>query len=423
MGGRDHGPRGSDGMPPEKLRLAFATPEYVTEHHFDGGLANYVHRVTTLLANLGHDVHVVTLSLKDDDEFDNDGVRVHRVTLKPGWNLLNRITRYSLPTTLHWLNFTAQVGCKLKQLHRQSPFHVIQYPNYSSCGLFSIPFLRAAHVVRASSYQPALNDAVGLKRSLDHRLAGRLELLQYKLTKNVFAPSNAVQKLLTKTVIASEVPVIRTPFFVETRDWDYTVYDQFLKGKHYVLYFGRFQLHKGFHTIAQALPRFLKQYPTAYAALVGRDMETSLASSMADFARAQCGDSAARLVLVGNLPHRQLYPIIAGARLVALPSLFDNSPNTCLEAMGLGKAVIGTNGTSFEELILDGVNGFLVGPNDPEALAKKIIDAWIDPNLEQIAAAAKQQMLEFAPDKTIPALLNYYSAVIGKDANDRDTDK
>ena len=409
-------------MQPEKLRVAFATPEYVTEHHFDGGLANYVHRITKLLASLGHDVHVVTLSLKDDDEFDNDGVKVHRVTLKHGWTLLNSITRYSFPTTLHWLNFTAQVGRKLRQLHRQNPFHLIQYPNYSSCGLFSIPFLRAAHVVRASSYQPALNDAVGLKRNLDHALAGRLELLQYKLTKNVFAPSNAVQKLLTANAVGSEVPVIRSPFYAETRDWDHTVYDQFLKGKHYVLYFGRFQLHKGFHTMAQALPRFLKQYPTAHAALVGRDMETSLASSMAEFARGQCGDSAARLVLLGNLPHSQLYPIVAGARLVALPSLFDNSPNTCLEAMGLGKAVIGTNGTSFEELITDGVNGFLVPPNDPEALAEKMIEAWIDPNLEQIAAAAKQQMLEFTPDKTIPALLNYYSTVIGRHANDSDRD-
>ena len=409
-------------MQPNKLRVAFATPEYVTEHHFDGGLANYVHRITKLLASLGHDVHVVTLSLKDDDEFDNDGVKVHRVTLKHGWMLLNSITRYSFPTTLHWLNFTAQVGRKLRQLHRQNPFHLIQYPDYSSCGLFSIPFLRAAHVVRASSYQPALNDAAGLKRNLDQALAGRLELLQYKLTKNVFAPSNAVQKLLTANAVRSEVPVICSPFYVETRDWDQTVYDQFLKGKHYVLYFGRFQLNKGFHTMAQALPVFLKRYPAAHAVLVGRDMETSMASSMAEFARRQCGDSAARLVLLGNIPHSQLYPIIAGARLVALPSLFDNSPNTGLEAMGLGKAVIGTNGTSFEELITDRVNGFLIPPNDPEALAKKMIEAWIDPNLEQISAAAKQRMLEFTPGETIPALLNYYSTVIGRHTNDSDKD-
>jgi glycosyltransferase involved in cell wall biosynthesis len=74
-------------------------------------------------------------------------------------------------------------------------------------------------------------------------------------------------------------------------------------------------------------------------------------------------------------------------------------------------------------LISDGVNGFLVAPNDAKALAEKMIDAWTDPKLEQVSAAAKQQMLEFAPDKTIPALLNYYSAVIGRDANDRHTDK
>jgi len=399
-------------MPPEKLRIAFATPEYVTENHFDGGLANYINRVSRILADLGHDVHVITLSLKEEAEFENEGVMVHRVTLKRGWQLLNRATRYSLPTTLHWLNFSTQVYRKLKQLHRQDPFNLIQYPNYSSCGVFSIPFLRAAHVVRASSYQPALNDAAGVKRNLDLALVERLEALQYRLTRNVFAPSCAMQKMLTKKAGVPDVPVIRTPFYMETRDWDSTVYDQFLKGKKYVLYFGRFQLHKGFHTLVHALPHFLKQYPDAYAALVGRDMETSLASSMAAFARAQCGSSGARLIILESLPHSQLYPVIAGAHLIALPSLVDNSPNTCMEAMGFGKVVIGTYGASFDELITNGVNGFLVAPNNPEALAEKMISAWIDPTLEKMSAASRQQILEFAPDKTVRTLLNYYSEVL-----------
>ena len=29
-------------MPEEKLRIAFATVEYVTENYFDGGIANYL---------------------------------------------------------------------------------------------------------------------------------------------------------------------------------------------------------------------------------------------------------------------------------------------------------------------------------------------------------------------------------------------
>src|SRR5690349_6403141 len=208
-------------MSARRLRIAFATPEFVTEDHFDGGLANYLNRVSTTLARLGHDVHVVTLSTKNEDEFDHEGVTIHRVMLKPGWHVVNRLTRYSLPTTLHWLNFSTQTYRKLKQLHRREPFDVIQYPNYSACGLFSIALLRTTHVVRASS-EPGWNTY--LKRDLDSAVVDRLEALQYKLTRNVHAPSRTIQKML-----ARDAQMIPTPFYVETRNWDTTVYDQFFK--------------------------------------------------------------------------------------------------------------------------------------------------------------------------------------------------
>jgi glycosyltransferase involved in cell wall biosynthesis len=388
------------------LRIAFATPEFVTENHFDGGVANYTHRVSKALAQLGHDVHVITLSTKNDDEFDYEGVMVHRVMPRLGWYRFNRLIGNSLTTTLHWLNFSTQTYRKLKQLHRRLPFHLIQYPNYSPCGLFSIPLLRAAHVVRASSYQPSWNDAAGVKRDFDSTVAELLESLQYKLARNIHAPSRALQQKLR------DARLLRTPFYLETRTLDSTVYDQFLRDRKYVLFFGRFQLHKGFHVLAHALPRFLSHCSDAHVALVGRDMETALAPSMAAFARAQCNGFGERLVIIEKLPHSQLYPVIAGAQLVVLPSLIDNLPNACLEAMGLGKVVIGTDGASFEELITDGVNGFLVPPGNPEALADKMIAAWTDERVAVMSSAAKEKALEFAPEKTIPSLLNYYSEVL-----------
>jgi glycosyltransferase involved in cell wall biosynthesis len=401
-------------MSPQKLRIAFATPEFVTETHFDGGLANYINRVSKKLAELGHDVHIVTLSFKDEDEFDHQGVMVHRVMLKPAWHVFNRLTRYSLATTLHWLNFSAQVYRKLKQLHRQAPFDLVQYPNYSSCGVFAIPLLRTTHVVRTSWYQAGWNDVAGLKENFDSALTQHLEALQYKLARHVHAPSRTMQNILAEKLGVRNARLIHSPFYVETPEWDTTVYDQFLKGKKYALYFGRFQLHKGFHTLAQALPRFLNECSDAYVALVGRDMETSLAPSMAAYARAQCGSSAARLILLEHLPHGQLYPVIAGARFVVLPSLMDNSPNTCLEAMGFGKVVIGTTGTSLDELIVDRVNGFLVPANNAAALADTMISAWTDASLETMSAAARQQMLEFAPEKTVASLLSYYSELLSR---------
>jgi glycosyltransferase involved in cell wall biosynthesis len=388
------------------LRIAFATPEFVTEDHFDGGLSNYINRVSKALVQLGHDVHVITLSTKNEDTFDHEGVMVHRVMPRRGWYRLNRLTGSSLTTTLHWLNFSTQTYRKLKQLHRRRPFHLIQYPNYSSCGLFSIPLLRATHVVRASSHQSQLNDAAGVKRDVDSTVAGLLESLQYKLTRNIHAPSRAIQQTLR------DARLLRTPFYLETGTLDSAVYDRFLRGKKYVLFFGRFQLHKGFHVLARALPRFLSHCRDAHVALVGRDMETSLASSMAAFARAQCNGFGERLIIVEKLPHSQLYPVIAGAQLVVLPSLIDNLPNACLEAMGLGKVVIGTEGTSFEELITDGVNGFLVPPGNPKALADKMIAAWTNERVAEMSSAAKEKAMEFAPEKTIPSLLNYYSEVL-----------
>ena len=404
-------------MPPTKLRIAFATPEYVTENHFDGGLANYLNRVAKTLADLGHDVHVVTLSQENEAEFEHEGVMVHRLTLGRGWQTVNRLTRYSLPTALHWLNFSTQVFRKLKQLHGEKPFQLIQYPNYSSCGVFAIPFLRATHVVRTSSYDPDWKDLPGAKRNLDTTIVERLQTLQYRLTRNVHVPSLAMQNTLAAKAGIRHTRVIHSPFFVETPDWDTTVWERYLKDKQYVLYFGRFQLHKGFQALVQALPLFLERYEDAYAVCVGRDMETELGSSMAAFARSHCGRFADRLILLEHLPHAQLYPVIERSRLVALPSLIDNLPNSCLEAMGIGKVVIGTRGASFEELIADGVNGFLVEPNDRQALAHKLIAAWVDPKLDAIAAAAKQKMLDFAPEKTVASLLSYYFSVLNGKTN------
>src|SRR6185295_1763807 len=176
--------------------------------------------------------------------------------------------------------------------------NLIQYPNYSSCGLFSIPLLRTSHVVRASSYLSELNSASGVKGSVDSTVTELLERLQYKLAPNVHVPSLRVQRILVSRSGVINARLIRTPFYIETPEWDTTVYDQFFKDKKYVLYFGRFQLHKGFHTLAEALPRFLSCCADAHVALIGRDVETSLASSMAAFARAQCNHSTDRLMIM-----------------------------------------------------------------------------------------------------------------------------
>lgn len=396
----------------ETLRIAFATQEYVTEKGYDGGIANYVHRVAKALARLGHDIHVVTLSVVDEAKFEHEGITVHRVSFGRAWLQLNRLTRYRLTTTMHLLGLSSQVYRKLKQLNAERPFHLVQFPNCSYCGLFSILLLRVPHVLRASWYQPVWNKWNGVEPNIDNQAVEWLERQQYRRSPFIYAPTNMLQQILAKEAGLDNVRVIRTPFYLETDDRDDSVYNGLLKGKKYLLFFGRFEMRKGFHILAQALPGVLAQYPDAYAVLVGRDSKSALAASMADYARSLCADSAERLIILESLPHSQLYPVIAGAHLVVLPSLIDNFPNACLEAMALGKAVIGTSGASFDELIDDEATGFLVPPNNASALAEKIIYAWTHPKLRDIGQAAQQKTLEFSPEKTVESLLTYYREIL-----------
>jgi glycosyltransferase involved in cell wall biosynthesis len=400
-------------METERLRIAFATSEYVTEKYFDGGIANYTHRVAKALAGLGHDVHVVTLSEIDDAEFGHEGVVVHRVRAGRLAARLDRLTLRRLPTAARFLDLSFEIYRELRRLHARRPLQLIQFPNYALCGLVSMLRLGVPHVLRASTYAPALNDAAGVRRSMDSRAVEQLERLQFRLSPHVYAPSRGLQTMLAERAGLGRVRVNRSPFYVETDAWDDSVHGRLLGGRDYLLFFGRFQLHKGFHTLADALPRFLERFPSAHAALVGRDVGTALAPSMADYVRERCGAHAGRLVIADRLPHAQLYPVIAGARLVVLPSLVDNLPNACLEALGLGRPVVGTTGTSHDELIEDGETGFLVPPGDAVALGEALARAWEHPGLERIGEAARLKASEFAPGRTIPALLDYYREVLG----------
>jgi glycosyltransferase involved in cell wall biosynthesis len=394
------------------LRIAFGTQDFVTEPSFDSGIANYVHRTASWLAAMGHDVHVIALSTVDQAEFDYDGIKVHRVPFGENWLQLNRLTRYRLTTTMHLLAASSEIYRKLKQLHQQQPLHLVQFPNSSYCGLVSMLFLPVPRVLRASWYEPAWNDSDRLRRSLDTRIVALLERFQFTLSPHIYAPSVRLQKLLTEEAGLKNVRQMPSPFFLECRDWDYSVHNALTRGRKCLLFFGRFELRKGFQTLARALPRFLQEHPEASVVLVGRDKESAIAPSMAEYARSLCGDLAPRLIVIDQIPHRQLYPIIEDAHLVVLPSLIDNMPNACLEAMALGKVVIGTFEGSFDELIDDGVNGFLVSADDVNALTKKLSEAWTSPNLAEMGNAARLRIDDFLPDKTTGSLLRYYRQIV-----------
>ena len=66
----------------------------------------------------------------------------------------------------------------------------------------------------------------------------------------------------------------------------------------------------------------------------------------------------------------------------------DGIPNVLMEAMAAGLPVVSTRVSGIPELVQDGVNGLLVPPEDPHALAEAMLRLTKDPDLRERLAAA-----------------------------------
>jgi len=139
-------------------------------------------------------------------------------------------------------------------------------------------------------------------------------------------------------------------------------------------------------TFFQAVPLVLERRPDAVfacAAMAGQK---------------EALDWVARLGLEGKitlLPHlaqEALWDLFARAAVSVSISQHDGTPNTLLEAMALGAFPIAGDIEALREWITPGVNGLLVEPGSPQALAGAILLALDTPDL-LCSAAVKNAML------------------------------
>lgn len=80
----------------------------------------------------------------------------------------------------------------------------------------------------------------------------------------------------------------------------------------------------------------------------------------------------ARVNFMGVVPNNELPQILNRYRYFVLPSLYEGMPKSLLEAMACGLVCIGTDVEGINEIIEDGVNGYLAKSTDATDIAKTI---------------------------------------------------
>lgn len=96
---------------------------------------------------------------------------------------------------------------------------------------------------------------------------------------------------------------------------------------------------------------------------------------------------------VGWLNSEQLRQLLSETSLCVLPSRVESFGLAMGEVMAAGVPIISTNTSSIPEIITDGKTGLLAPPENPEALAEKILYAINNPSeMEAIAQAGRKRI-------------------------------
>jgi glycogen synthase len=397
------------------MNIVLITSEFVSEErNFDGGLANYLNKVSLSLAERGHFPIIIVASDKDET-INFKGVEVWRVkTLNKYFYLINTLTFRKLEQTLSSLWQSYYLNNKLKELGGSNKIDIVQYSSYQATALFSSRKFKA--VIRISGYQPWIRMAYGNNHpSVDVKVSEWLEMLACKKVKNIFGPSKKIADQFSK-ILNQKIEVIESPFVPEAAEKKIETLNRInkiTKSQPYLLFYGSLGLLKGAVDIVDCIEELLKKYPKIFFVFVGKDMGYKK-MKMAEYIHFKAGKFGKRTIIFDKLPHNQLFPIIQKSLGGILPSRIENLPNACIESMALGKIVVGTRGSSMDQLIVDNKNGLLCEPGNPASLKVKI-EQLLEMKLSrrrELENNAKKTTDRLKPEVVVNQLINYFMRLI-----------
>ena len=323
-----------------------------------GGMSGAVYKSALGMQQRGHSVRILACAGRER-RWRYQGLDV--ISVRVGQGIEEKAAGAMLIDTL---KRELAVRRYVQKLDCEKAIDIVQYTGWFGVGLlhpYGIPA-----VMRMSSYtkvQLSNNFSTGKRFLLE-----AVEYLAAKRMNFVFAPSRITAAGLEKD-IQRAVGVMETPFRQEETKWDDSILRSRLESKRYLLFFGRMTVDKGIYVIRDMLHEILDRYREIQVVFAG-GINWHEGVLVSDELMEAAGEHGNRVVFLGLLPKERLLPVIDGAELILMPSLADNFPNACAEAMSLGKIVIGTDGSSLEQFIQDGVNGYLVERNNPGQLCR-----------------------------------------------------
>ncbi|CAM6003192.1 unnamed protein product [Sphagnum balticum] len=353
------------------------------------------------LSELGHEVEVIALAKDMPKQVIQDGIKVHRVKPTLTDNDLGLLGR-ATPYMRYVIGACSAQWKKFVEIHAERPFDVVDTPEHLAEGFFVSLSKVAPLVIRLyTPHSKFIAEAFhNVSPRFDHQCVAMIERAAMLYADALTSPSRDLAEFVAQDLNypLDKIRLIYNPIdpkiFCPEGDVALEAEPDRLK----VVFVGRLEERKGIKYLVHAIPEVVRAVPRAHFYIIGDDTNTAqgqtsaLAELKAFIREAKCESS---ITFIPRVPLTSLPALYRSADISVVPSVYDNSPYTALEAMSCGRCVIGTTGGGTKEYMVDGESGALVEPKDVAGLTRELIRLLTDDHERlRLGRNARQRVLD-----------------------------
>jgi D-inositol-3-phosphate glycosyltransferase len=189
--------------------------------------------------------------------------------------------------------------------------------------------------------------------------------------------------------------------------------------EHMLLYVGRIEPLKGIDTLIKALALMRQNGVYVCLSVIGGEMENGAEDVNAEMTRLKSMREEAGVndlvTFLGQRSQDTLPYYYSAAEAVVVPSFYESFGMVALEAMACGRPVVASQVGGLAFLVQDGITGFTVPVDDPQALAERLTELIQDAKLRQkMGAQAAAIAHDFGWDRIASQILALYDNVLSQ---------
>lgn len=386
-----------DRAPLPRMKVALLSFEYPAETGY-GGIGTYTWYQARALVKLGHTVHVLAganapTALRREE---HDGVVVHRFRADGAlMRAFEWLGRPKLWWTRNRLENALSMFRGLRSLIDAEAYDLIEMPECGAEGLLVNHLLRTPTVVRFHSPARLIMQFYDVPRA-DVVLCGAVEQMAIRGARAYSACSQFLaDEVQTKLNVRPPVQVIPNGIDLDLFDTieSVDIRRQYAlpEGRPLIVFTGRLEPRKGIHLCPEIVSTVLQRHDVAFA-FAGRDLFGHFANTVRPAVeRHQLRGSLHHL---GDLNLAAVRSLVREADVFWLPSIWENCPYSCLEAMAAGRAILCSDQGGMPELIQHEQNGLLARSGDPASYIEQLERLIENAELRQRLGAAARRTVE-----------------------------